>query len=104
MTDAKQNVVVCQVEIILKRKTPRDSKIELSPMYDLLNSVMILNAKEEIALSLNGKKRNLDSEDFLSYFARERLKLTDRMITKTFDRHRERLSTLDRLHPKKFSF
>jgi len=61
----------------------RDSKIELSPMYDLSNSAMILNSKEEIALPLNGKKRNLDREDFLNYFARERLKMTDKIITKT---------------------
>jgi len=63
----------------------RDSKIELSPMYDLLNSAMILNSKEEIALPLNGKKRNLDREDFLNYFARERLKMTDKIITKTIN-------------------
>jgi serine/threonine-protein kinase HipA len=61
----------------------RDSKIELSPLYDLLNSAMILKSKEEIALPLNGKKRNLDREDFLDYFARERLGLTEIIIKKT---------------------
>ena len=63
----------------------RDSKIELSPVYDLLNSAMILNSREEIALPLNGKKRNLDREDFFTYFAAERLKLTDKIIKKTTD-------------------
>ena len=34
----------------------RDFKVELSPAYDLLNSTIILNSQEELALPLRGKK------------------------------------------------
>ncbi len=54
----------------------RDQKIMLSPAYDLLNSTIAQkNPKEEIALALNGKKKNLNKNDFLDYFAIERLGL-----------------------------
>ncbi len=54
----------------------RDQKTTLTPAYDLLNSTIALgNAKEELALPLNGKKNNLTQKDFLNYFAIERLGL-----------------------------
>jgi len=34
----------------------RDLKVELFPAYDLLNSTIILNSQEELALPLRGKK------------------------------------------------
>src|SRR3990167_2380222 len=50
----------------------QDQKIMLSPAYDLLNSSIVLkNPKEEIALSLNGKKSNVTKQDFFKYFALE---------------------------------
>ncbi|MBF0529934.1 MAG: HipA domain-containing protein [Deltaproteobacteria bacterium] len=58
----------------------RDPKIELSPAYDLLNTTIIIRAQEEIALPLNGKKRNLTRKDFIEYFAKERLELTSKVI------------------------
>lgn len=60
----------------------RDKKIMLSPAYDLLNSSIALKtAKEEIALSLNGKRNNLRRKDFIDYFAVERLKLNQVVIS-----------------------
>ena len=54
----------------------RDGKVLLAPAYDLLNSsIAIGNAKEELALPLNGKKNNLTQQDFLRYFGEERLGL-----------------------------
>ncbi len=54
----------------------RDEKIELSPAYDLVNSTLVLAApKEELALSIRGKKKNLTRNDLIKYFARERLKI-----------------------------
>ncbi|MBA2656063.1 MAG: HipA domain-containing protein [Tatlockia sp.] len=56
--------------------------ISLSPMYDLLNSTIALNSKEELALPLNGKKNNLRRKDLIDYFAVERLDLNQKIINK----------------------
>lgn len=59
----------------------RDQKIMLTPAYDLLNAAIALpNPEEELALTLNGKKRNLTRKDFVKYFARERLALNEKVI------------------------
>lgn len=58
--------------------------VALSPAYDLLNTTVILNAREESALPLRGKKRNLTRNDLVSYFCRERcglaVKVVDRIL------------------------
>ncbi|HAQ19481.1 MAG TPA: type II toxin-antitoxin system HipA family toxin [Prolixibacteraceae bacterium] len=60
-----------------------NGKVELSPAYDLLNSSIVLRGDmEEIALSLNGKKRNLNREILVNYFGKERCNLTDKVIEK----------------------
>jgi serine/threonine-protein kinase HipA len=64
----------------------RYPKVELSPAYDLLNSTIILNSQEELALPLNGKKNKLKKDDFLVYFAKERLELTPKSIEQTLNR------------------
>ena len=59
----------------------RDRKVELSPAYDLINTTIAIgDAVEQIALPLNGKKRNLTSRLLLGYFGGERLELPDRII------------------------
>lgn len=59
----------------------KDKKISLSPAYDLLNSTIVLkNAKEEMALPLRGKKNNLTKRDFFTYFAVEQLVLNQKVI------------------------
>ncbi|MFA4904575.1 MAG: HipA domain-containing protein [Desulfobaccales bacterium] len=59
----------------------RDGKIELSPAYDLVNSFIALpKASEELALPLNGKKRNLTRSDLCDYFGMQRLGLNARII------------------------
>jgi serine/threonine-protein kinase HipA len=59
----------------------RDDKVELSPAYDLLNST-IPNPKsrEELALTLHGKKSNLRANDFWRYLAAERLGFSPALI------------------------
>jgi serine/threonine-protein kinase HipA len=59
----------------------RDDKVELSPAYDLLNST-IPNPKsrEELALTLHGKKSKLRANDFWRYLAAERLGLSPTLI------------------------
>ena len=56
----------------------RDAKVELAPAYDFLNTTIALkNAKEELALPLNGKKSRLTRRDLLDYFGRDRLQIND---------------------------
>ncbi|MEA3267340.1 MAG: HipA domain-containing protein [Candidatus Fermentibacteria bacterium] len=66
----------------------RNHKIELTPMYDYLNTTIALQAMgkrleqiEELALPLRGKKQNLSRRDFIDYFGKERLHLTDKVIS-----------------------
>ena len=57
--------------------------ISLTPAYDLVNTTIVLpRAEEELALPLNARKNKLRREDFLDYFARGRLGLTERVIDK----------------------
>jgi serine/threonine-protein kinase HipA len=59
----------------------RDDKIELSPAYDLVNTTIALRGvQEEIALSIDGRKRNLSRSLLVGYFGKERLGLADRVI------------------------
>lgn len=56
-------------------------KITLAPAYDFVNSTLALKAaKEEIALPLNGKKRNLQKKDLIHYFGIEKLGLSSKII------------------------
>lgn len=62
----------------------RNGKVELSPVYDLLNSSIVLKGDiEEIALSLKGKKSNLTRDVLVNYFGKERCNLTDLVIERT---------------------
>ncbi len=58
----------------------RENKVELSPAYDLLNTTIVTNAQEEIALPIKGKKRNLNRADFIAYFGIERLGFTEAVL------------------------
>ena len=59
----------------------RNGITTLAPAYDFINStIAIRNPKEEIALTLNGRKRNLRRKDFIDYFAIEILKLNQAVI------------------------
>lgn len=59
----------------------QNGKVELSPAYDLVNSSIVLKGDiEEIALSLKGKKSNLNKNILINYFGKERCNLTDKII------------------------
>jgi serine/threonine-protein kinase HipA len=59
----------------------RDDKIELSPAYDLVNTTIALRGvQEEIALPIDGRKRNLSWSLLVDYFGKERLGLADRVV------------------------
>ncbi len=54
----------------------KNDVIQLAPAYDFINTTIAIGinqAKEEIALPLNGKKNNLSRKDLVEYFGRERL-------------------------------
>ena len=60
----------------------RDDKVELAPAYDLVNTTLaVTRSKEELALPLRGKKRNLNRNDFVRYFGSERLGISEKAIT-----------------------
>ena len=65
----------------------RNQKVELAPAYDLLNTTIALkNAREELALPLKWKKSRLTHHDFLTYFARERLQINERVLNDVLSR------------------
>lgn len=76
------NFLIGNEDIHLKNFTliSRNNKVELSPAYDLLNTTIIMNAKEEIALPLRGKKKKLNPIDLLEYLGMERLGLSETVI------------------------
>lgn len=70
----------------------RKNKVEMAPAYDFLNSTILLSqSKEEIALSLKGKKNNLARKDFINYFAKERLLLSNKVINQELKNLEEKL-------------
>lgn len=59
----------------------KNGKTTLAPIYDFLNStIAIKNSEEEIALTLKGKKSNLKATDFIDYYGKERLQLSEKTI------------------------
>jgi len=65
----------------------RNEKVELAPAYDFLNTTIALKgAKEELALPVKGKKSRLTRNDLLTYFARERLQINERVLNDVLSR------------------
>lgn len=59
----------------------KNGKTTLTPIYDFLNSsIVIKNPEEEIALTLKGKKSNLKATDFIDYYAKGRLRLNEKTV------------------------
>lgn len=59
----------------------RKNKVELSPAYDLLNSTISMGGViEEMALPLNGKKRNLTRELIFDYYGKEKMELNEKIL------------------------
>lgn len=78
------NFLVGNEDMHLKNFTliRRENKIELSPAYDLVNSTIVLQTKEEIALPIRGKKSNLNRKDLIDYFGIERLGIAEAVLKK----------------------
>lgn len=64
----------------------RQDQILLSPAYDLINSNLINPTdKEDVALSLNGKKKKLSRKDF--EMLASVLKISDKMLKRILDKY-----------------
>ncbi len=64
----------------------------LSPAYDMLSTRLVIpekDDKEEMALTLNGRKRNFKLNDF--YIFGERLKLTEKQVQNSLNRFSKQL-------------
>ena len=73
--------------------TPEDDII-FSPAYDLLcTKIAIPDDKEEMALTLNGRKRKIQTKDF-EVFAKN-LKISDKTFQRIHSRFRQRLKNVD---------
>jgi serine/threonine-protein kinase HipA len=76
----------------------RDDKVELSPAYDLLNSSIAMpGAKDDIALPVNGKMRQLTRKDLIEYFGSGRLALRSAIIDEDVGRFAEAFSQWENL-------
>ncbi len=61
----------------------RNNKVELAPAYDFLNTTLAIGSHaEEMALPLNGRKKNLRRKDFIDYFGRQQLELNQKTVDK----------------------
>lgn len=70
---------------ILKRP---DLGYRLSPVYDIVNSRLVLPAEqEEMSLSINGKRNRLEREDFLSFAGY--MEIPEKAVDTTFDKLKE---------------
>ncbi len=65
----------------------RKDMIELSPLYDYLNTTIAIQAMgkplkeiEELALPLRGRKHKLTRKDWIDYFGRDKLQLTGKVV------------------------
>ncbi|MES2198791.1 MAG: HipA domain-containing protein [Chlamydiota bacterium] len=76
------NFLVGNEDMHLKNFTliRRQDKVELSPAYDLLNTTMVLQSKEEIALPIRGKKSRLTRADLVDYYGLEILRLSEKVL------------------------
>lgn len=72
-------------------------EVRLSPAYDLLNTTILLKAKEEIALPIAGRKTKLTRENLIDYFGIERLKLPESIINSELLRFAKALPKWDKL-------
>ena len=70
----------------------RKGKVELAPAYDYLSTTVaylamgeLIEALEETALPLQGKKRRLGRKNWIGYYAEERLGLPSRVIERVRD-------------------
>jgi serine/threonine-protein kinase HipA len=80
----------------------REGKVELSPVYDLVNSTIVVRTQEELALPLKGKKNRLNYVDLFDYFGKERLGLSEQILVEEVQIFKNAFSDLDNLLAESF--
>lgn len=75
----------------------RGHTTEFSPAYDLVNSSIVMNTSEELALPLHGKKSKLTRSDLVEYFGKDRLSLSKETIEETLSRIKNSLGRWNEL-------
>jgi serine/threonine-protein kinase HipA len=64
-----------------------DSVVRLSPAYDLINSTIVSQGRQnEMVLALNGKQDKLIRDDFIYHLAAKRLDIPNKVITRLLNR------------------
>lgn len=77
------------------------NEILLSPFYDLLaTKLLLLEDKEEMALTINGKKNKLKKDDFL--VLGKNLSISDKVLEKSFERILKHIPDMKKLIEKSF--
>jgi serine/threonine-protein kinase HipA len=83
----------------------RDSKISLSPCYDLVNSTIEYKKQdEEIALPLKGMKKHLTRNILVDYFGKEKCELTVKSIDNVLESISSSISEWNKLIDLSFLF
>lgn len=77
-------------------------KTELSPAYDLINSSMVLQSGEEIALPLRGKKSKLTLSDLVDYFGAERLGIPAKVLEEEMQKFENAFAVWEAILEKSF--
>lgn len=71
--------------------TTQDNSVQLSPAYDMLNTKLVIpKDPEELALTLNAKKRKFARQDF-DRFA-ESLRIHEKVVQQTYKRFNQKLA------------
>lgn len=81
----------------LFEEVPYSSIYRLTPAYDLISTKIVLNDDEDLALSMNGKKKNFTKKDFYkfaSYIGIEN-KIVDKIIQSYIEKEAETYTRID---------
>jgi len=66
---------------------------EFSPAYDLVNSSIVIQSNDELALTLRGKRSKLTRTDLVEYFGKDRLNLNEETIEEILTRLQNSIDT-----------
>lgn len=76
--------------------TTANNEITLSPAYDLLSTILAMpDDKDQLALTLNGRKRKVEQADFIALS--HNLKIPAKVVEHTITRFKKSLSKADEL-------
>ena len=88
------NFIVGNEDMHLKNYSliTKNDQVGLAPAYDFINTTIAIGTnyvKEEIALTLNGKKNNLTRKDIIEYYGNARLGINAARMEKLLDEFKQ---------------